>query len=153
MTNPNNVIEQQLFTLLRRTVAIHVRTSSGDIALERSAYGILRLIHSQGPQRLGAIATAFNLDPSTITRQVQAVEKLGLATKQADPMDRRASLLALTPEGEEAVVQAQNYRRKMLDLILADWSAQERDEFARALTRFNDTVTGWIEHDEIPDPD
>ena len=75
----NELIEHELFKLLRRTNAIHVQTSSGEVELERSAYGILCLIADEGPQRLGSIAHAFRLDPSTITRQVQAVERLGLA--------------------------------------------------------------------------
>jgi DNA-binding MarR family transcriptional regulator len=153
MSNPNNEIEQQLFTLLRRTFAIHVSTSSGEYELERSAYGILCLLDDHGPQRLGQIAHAFNLDPSTITRQVQAVVKLGLATKVSDPSDRRATVLSLTPEGQQSVVTARTYRRKMLDLIMADWTLEEREEFARALRRFNDTVTDWIENDNIPEPD
>ena len=92
----NDQIEHQLFKLLRRTNAIHVQTSSGEIELERSAYAILCLLADDGPQRLGSIATAFRLDPSTITRQVQAVERLGLAAKSSDPADRRAALLHLT---------------------------------------------------------
>lgn len=150
MTNPNHEIEQQLFTMFRRTNAIHVSTSHGDYELERSSYGILCLLADEGPQRLGAIATAFNLDPSTITRQVQAVERLGLATRSADPSDRRAALLDLTEAGREAVHQARAHRRLMLDRLLEDWSDQEREEFLRALRRFNATVTGWIEQGGTP---
>jgi DNA-binding MarR family transcriptional regulator len=153
MSNPNNEIEQQLFTLLRRTFAIHVSTSSGDYELERPAYGILCLIDDNGPQRLGQIAQAFNLDPSTITRQVQAVVRLGLARKETDPADRRASILELTEMGRDSVRTARAHRRRMLDLILADWTLAEREQFAAALTRFNDTVTGWIESGEIPVPE
>ena len=54
----NDDIEHQLFKLLRRTNAIHVQTSSGEIELERSAYAILCLIADDGPQRLGSIASA-----------------------------------------------------------------------------------------------
>lgn len=147
-TQVNNEIEQQLFTLLRRTFAIHVSTSSGEYELDRSAYGILCLVADHGPQRLGQIAHAHNLDPSTITRQVQSVVQLGLAQKGTDPADRRATLLSLTPEGEEAVDIARTHRRQMLDRLLADWSQDEREELHRALRRFNDSVTAWIDEEE-----
>ncbi len=143
-------IEHQLFKLLRRTNAIHVQTSSGEIELERSAYAILCLIADEGPQRLGSIATAFRLDPSTITRQVQAVERLGLAAKATDPADRRAALLHLTEAGAVAVETARAHRRRMLDAILSEWTPEERAEFLKGLTRFNDTVEGWIARDAIP---
>jgi DNA-binding MarR family transcriptional regulator len=146
----NDDIEHQLFKLLRRTNAIHVQTSSGEVELERSAYAILCLVADDGPQRLGSIASAFRLDPSTITRQVQAVERLGLAAKSSDPDDRRAALLHLTDTGETAVERARAHRRRMLDAILADWSTAERDDFLKALTRFNDTLDAWVARDAFP---
>lgn len=149
--NSNDLIEHQLFTLLRRTQAIHVQTSSGEFELERSSYGILCLVADEGPQRLGAIAAAFRLDPSTITRQVQAVVRLGLADKTIDPSDRRASLLSLTDTGLEAVTEARAHRRRMLDAILSEWTPEERESFLRALTRFNRTIDDWIARDAIPD--
>jgi len=149
--NTNDQIELQLFTLLRRTQAIHVQTSSGEVELERSAYGILCLLADEGPQRLGAIATAFRLDPSTITRQVQAVVRLELAEKATDPGDRRASLLTITDMGLEAVTVARAHRRRMLDALLSEWTQEERDGFLRALTRFNQTIDDWIAHDTVPE--
>ena len=146
----NDQIEQQLFKLLRRTNAIHVQTSSGEVELERSAYAILCLLADEGPQRLGNIATAFRLDPSTITRQVQAIERIGFVEKASDPLDRRATLLYLTATGAQAVETARAHRRRMLDAILADWTDAERAEFLKALQRFNDTVDGWIARDAIP---
>ena len=144
MGNSNDEIEQQLLRLLRRTQAIHVRTSSGDVVLERSSYGILCLILDEGPQRLGTIAQTFTLDPSTITRQVQAVVNAGLAAKSVDPSDRRATLLALTDEGRVAIEEARNYRRTSLRVVLANWTEEERTDFGRALRRFNTTVEEWI---------
>lgn len=144
MVNPSDEIEQQLLRLLRRTQAIHVRTSSGDVLLERSSYGILCLILDEGPQRLGTIAQTFTLDPSTITRQVQAVVNLGLAEKAVDPKDRRATLLSLTDEGRAAIEEARGYRRERLKLVLESWSEEEREEFAVNLRRFNSTVEEWM---------
>ncbi|WP_110205201.1 MarR family winged helix-turn-helix transcriptional regulator [Nocardioides daejeonensis] len=150
MTGSNDAIEQQLFTLFRRSQAIHITTRSGGFELDRSSYGILCLLDDAGPQRLGAIAARFRLDPSTITRQVQAVVRMGLAEKTTDPADRRASLLELTEIGRETIAQARAHRRRMLDAILADWSDQQRQEFLDALTRFNTTVDGWIDAGHMP---
>ena len=36
----------------------------------------------------------------------------------------------------------------MRDAILSDWTPDEREDFLRAMTRFNDTVDGWIVRDE-----
>ena len=86
MDTANEQIEQQLTVLLRRVQRIHLSTAMGDVNLERSAYGILCKLSDEGPQRLGALANAFGLDPSTITRQVQALEELGLASAHHGPV-------------------------------------------------------------------
>lgn len=150
MVQINEDIEQQLFILFRRSQAIHVSTRSGDFELDRSIYGILCLIDDEGPVRLGAIAHRFRLDPSTITRQVQAVVRLGLAVKTVDPNDRRAAILSLTPVGQETITHAREHRRRMLHRILGDWSQDQRLEFLAALRRFNSTVDGWIDTEHLP---
>jgi len=143
-------IEQQLSRLLRRTQAIHVRTTSGDIVLERSSYGILCLLLDEGAQRLGTIATKFTLDPSTITRQVQVVVNLGLAEKSVDPSDRRASLLRLTLEGRAAIEQARAHRQEMLAHVIGGWTDEEREKFGKSLRRFNESVESWMASEPRP---
>ncbi|HEY3015535.1 MAG TPA: MarR family transcriptional regulator [Nocardioides sp.] len=150
MDDATDEIEQQLSRLLRRTQAIHVRTASGDILLERSSYGILCLLLDEGPQRLGTIATKFTLDPSTITRQVQVVVNLGLAEKSVDPSDRRASLLRLTDDGRSAIEQARAHRREMLATVVGGWTDEERDRFGTALRRFNECVEAWMARQPRP---
>lgn len=140
---PNDVIEQQLTKVMRRSNAIHVSTASGEVALERSSYGILCLLADEGPQRLGSIASAFHLDPSTVTRQAQTVVKLGLAAKKTDPGDRRATLLSLSDFGERSIKEARDFRRNALDLLLGEWAAGDVEEFARLLGKFNDTIDHW----------
>ena len=151
MSDANDLIEQQLFKLLRRTNSIHVSTAKGEVELERSSYGILCLLLDEGPQRLGSIAQAFQLDPSTVTRQVQTVERLGLASKEKDPSDRRAAVLSLTETGRTTIEETREFRRQMLDEILRDWSQVDRETFAGLLGRFNATVDAWVSG-EVPLP-
>lgn len=138
-------IEQQMTILLRRVQSIHISTSSGEMDLDRSAYGILCRLADEGPQRLGALATAFGLDPSTITRQVQALEKAGLVQRRSDEADRRASILDLTDEGRTVLEHTRRYRRQRLEEVLGDWPASDREELARLLTKANDSIRALVE--------
>jgi DNA-binding MarR family transcriptional regulator len=133
-------IEQQLTVLLRRVQSIHFSTSSGEIDLDRAAYGILCRVADHGPQRLGALAQAFGLDPSTITRQVQALEQAALVVRSSDPSDRRASLLDLSEEGERVLTQTRRLRRQWMELALREWSGEEVSDFARLLEKFNTSI-------------
>ncbi len=133
----NQLVEQQLTVLMRRVQHIHHSTANDASNVDRSAYGIMSRLADEGPQRLGALATVFGLDPSTITRQVQALENEGLAFRTVDPGDRRASILELTDQGVEVLSQAREFRRARLREILCDWDPAECSEFARLLEKFN----------------
>jgi DNA-binding MarR family transcriptional regulator len=133
-------IEQQLTMLFRRAQRVHIMGSRADVELDRSAYAILCRLDDEGPQRLGALATAFGLDPSTITRQVQSLERARLAERSTDQRDRRVSLLGLTDAGLHAVQATRQHRRAQLNEILADWPQEDVDRFAGLLERFNESL-------------
>jgi DNA-binding MarR family transcriptional regulator len=145
MEDATRRIEQQLTILLRRVQSIHVSTSSGDVDLDRSAYGILGRLADEGPQRIGLLASAFGLDPSTVTRQVQALERLDLVVRQPDPEDRRASILDLSEEGREVFERTRSYRRQRLEEALDDWGQSDREDLARLLTQMNSSITALVE--------
>jgi DNA-binding MarR family transcriptional regulator len=138
-------IEQQLTILLRRTQRIHVTTSSGEVELDRSGYGIMCRLHDEGAQRLSTLAQAFGLDPSTITRQVQALEGNGLVRREVDPTDRRAALLDLSEEGRRLLTETRERRRAWLQAALDDWSPHDLDELGRLLEKFNGSIDRLVQ--------
>lgn len=150
MDEASQRIEQQMTILLRRVQSIHISTSSGDMELDRSAYGILCRLADEGPQRLGALATAFGLDPSTITRQVQALERAGMVARTTDHDDRRASILDLTEEGADVLRHTREYRRARLQQVLAHWTDDERRTLGELLHKLNDSIQtlAELERDE-----
>jgi DNA-binding MarR family transcriptional regulator len=133
-------IERQLTLLLRRVQHMHLLTASDGVDLDRSGYGIMSRIADSGPQRLSALAQAFGLDPSTITRQVQALETAGLLERRRDPQDRRASLLDLTGAGHDVLGSTRQLRIERLRDAMSQWSTEERGTFGRLLQDFNDAV-------------
>ena len=145
MDTANTQIEQQITVLLRRVQRIHLSTTTGDVNLERSAYGIMCKLADEGPQRLGALATSFGLDPSTITRQVQALEEIGLAARITDPSDRRASILDLTEKGHDVLEATRTHRRARQRQALDDWSESDLTDFGRLLKEFNASLDGLID--------
>jgi DNA-binding MarR family transcriptional regulator len=145
MDSAGRQIEQQMTVLLRRVQRIHLSTSSGAMNLDRSAYGIMCRLADEGPQRLGSLATAFGLDPSTITRQVQALERAGLAVRTTDPADRRASILDLTEEGSRALDRTRRHRRERLQGALSHWSEDDRADLARLLEKLNVSMDKMLE--------
>lgn len=140
MDESTEQIEAELTMLFRRVQSIHITTSSGEMELDRSGYGIMCRLADDGPQRLGMLAGTFGLDPSTITRQVQALEKAGLVVRRSDDSDRRAWIVDLSPEGRGVLDRTRGFRRQRLDEIIADWPSTDRVEFARLLARLNESI-------------
>ncbi len=143
-------IEQQLTILLRRIQRIRVTTSDGEVELDRSAYGIMCRLADEGPHRLGSLAQAFGLDPSTITRQVQSLEHAGWAERRPDPGDRRAAILDLTEEGRQVLHSTRERRRSALREAISDWPEQDQDEFGRLLEKFNSSLDNLVQSHHEP---
>jgi DNA-binding MarR family transcriptional regulator len=63
----------------------------------------LSTVERAGPLRLGDLAAAEGIAPSTLTRMVAVLEDLGYVRRDADPRDARASTLAITPKGHDTL--------------------------------------------------
>ena len=76
----------------------------------------LATVESAGPLRLGDLAAAERIAPSTLTRLVTALEDLGYVARCAVPGDARASTLTITPRGQAALERI----RQETTVVLAD---------------------------------
>jgi DNA-binding MarR family transcriptional regulator len=86
--------------------------------------------------RASALAMSVQADLSTVSRQVAVLVSRGLLERQADQLDGRASLLAVTDAGRAAVAAHDQGRQAFFDEVLAGWSAGEMRQFAQQLDRF-----------------
>ncbi|MEV5435379.1 MarR family transcriptional regulator [Streptomyces sp. NPDC052682] len=131
-------LERELTVLLRRA-----RANQGEMArevhpdLEPSAYGLLVRLDEGGPQRATGLAAYIGVGKATMSRQLRALEELGLVAREPDPADGRAWLIALTPEGQERVRRVREARRARYARRLADWDPREVVELARLLHQLN----------------
>lgn len=132
-------IGQQLIRLGRireRTNAQVSAASHGEV--DMSAYRIIFRLLLDGPMRSGTLAEAMYSDASTISRQVAGLVKRGFIRREADPTDGRASVLVVTPDGEEMATHLRARRNEMLTHVLGDWDDNDRHLFADLLDRFVD---------------
>jgi DNA-binding MarR family transcriptional regulator len=133
----NKEIERQLTLLLRRAHRVLLSTDGGDIALDSAAYGTMCKLADAGPQHLAALAHAFGLDPSTITRHVKTLEEAGFVVRRKGPHDRRMVVLDLTCSGRAVLEQSRRHRQTRLGRMLADWPEPDRRDFGRLINEFN----------------
>jgi DNA-binding MarR family transcriptional regulator len=97
---------------------------------------LLEYIDDKGPVRVSELATQQGVDKSTMTPQVRRLEDKGLVDKQADPDDGRATLVTASTAGRRMHRNIGKAGAAVVDEILADWTDDDREAFARLFTRF-----------------
>jgi DNA-binding MarR family transcriptional regulator len=94
--------------------------------------------------RLGDLAAAEGIAPSTLTRLVTALEDAGYVRRYAVPGDARASTLQVTPDGRALLDRVRQETTKVLTGMLLDLTAEQQAALAAALPA--------LEHLAGPDP-
>ncbi|MET9545999.1 MarR family transcriptional regulator [Streptomyces sp. NPDC006627] len=131
-------LERELSLLMRRA-----RASSGEMArqvhpdLEPAAYGLLVCLDDSGPQRATDLAAYIGVGKATMSRQLRAMEELGLVSREPDPADGRAWLIRLTPDGRARFRTVRAARRARYVRQLQGWDRSEVAELARLLGQLN----------------
>jgi len=93
----------------------------------------LATVGTSGPMRLGDLAAAEGIAPSTLTRLVTALEEIGYVRRFPDPSDARASTLAITPHGQEALERIRTESTLLLTKSLDLLTPAQRSALAEAL--------------------
>lgn len=149
-------LEQELSVLWRRA-----RASSHRIArevhpdMEPSAYGLMVLLHQQGPMRLTDLAAAVGVGKPSLSRQVAMLQALGLVEKHADPEDGRAQPINLTEVGAARLEGTATARKEHFRRTWTGWEAEELSTLVRLLHKLNASVrrAGDQVEDGLPGPD
>ena len=93
----------------------------------------LATVERSGPMRLGDLAAAEGIAPSTLTRLVTALEDSGYVRRFADPTDARASTLAITSRGQDALERIRTESTLVLTASLHLLTPAQRSALAEAL--------------------
>ncbi len=93
----------------------------------------LATVGNSGPIRLGDLAAAEGIAPSTLTRLVTALEDSGYVRRDADPNDARASTLAITPRGQDVLERIRIESTLVLAASLQLLTPAQRSALADAL--------------------
>lgn len=97
------------------------------------------LVHALAEERTQIqLAELGDMDKTTMVVTVDALEKAGLAVRRASTTDRRARIIAVTPEGARVAERSQRIVDRVHEEALGALAADEREPFLRALNRLVD---------------
>jgi DNA-binding MarR family transcriptional regulator len=113
------------------SAAIHllrgVRRVDAASGLPAAQLSALSVVVFGGPLSLGALAAAEQVRPPTMSRVVGALEAAGLVTREPDPGDARAVLIAATRPGRRLLAEG---RRRRVEALAERLRALDDDERA-----------------------
>lgn len=69
-------------------------------------FSLLMSLNRPQPPKVGSVAALLAMDRTTLTANLKPLERRGLIETEADPTDRRARLLRLTPAGRAVLINA-----------------------------------------------
>lgn len=111
MTQPD---VPRLAQALRELVSVVSRETASH-RLSRTAAGTLSALDRRGPSRISDLTRLEAVGQPAMTGLVQRLEASGLVSRTSDPSDRRATLVAVTDAGRDALAE----RRRQQDAIVA----------------------------------
>lgn len=117
---------------------------TGDDALESGQMDTLDVLVQQDAWRMGDLAEALRVDPSTATRAVQRLERFGYATRCTNPDDKRVVLVSVTDAGRIRHAAAQTRRLDALRAIMEEFDTKERQQLAAFLERFVHALDDFV---------
>lgn len=116
-----------------------VRQVSDDVTLAQ--FRTLALLMAGGPCRLGDLARATGVNPSTATRMCDRLVRKDLVTRSRDRIDRRETVLSLTDQGNRLVHAVTASRRRIIRSMLQTIPLTERGGLVRALSVLADATS------------
>lgn len=131
---PLDALLARTFRMLRHTWSQH----GADLGLAPHQGRALRIIGSEGPLRLSALAEQLHIAPRSATEVADALQERGLIERSPDPDDRRATLVSITPAGRDIAEQVATARRAQAEVFFGRLSAQDRVTLQRILSTLSE---------------
>ena len=134
----DDAIERALEQLLRLNASrkVHARqVAAAGVRISAPGLTLLRRIQEEGPLPLGELARRTEMDPAATGRQIRQLEDAGFVQRDPSAEDGRVTVVRVTPAGREARRRIGEVVGSHMEGVLATWSAGDRSELARLLTR------------------
>jgi DNA-binding MarR family transcriptional regulator len=107
------------------------------VELEQAQLDALEILASEPDgMRMSTFADALRVDPSTATRALDRLERLGLAERSATDPDRRVVVAHPTEQGRRLLTRISRRRRAGVEQLLDTFDDRDRELLAEQLDRF-----------------
>jgi DNA-binding MarR family transcriptional regulator len=148
MSDSLGVLLSDSARLLRRRFDERARS----LGVSRAQWQVLfALSRSEGTNQAG-LAEALDVETITVGRMVDRLEEAGLVERRADPADRRAWRLHLTPRAHPLLAQLREVAEGVMAETLAGLGAEGEAQLTILLTQVRSNLQRRPDGAETPEP-
>lgn len=100
----------------------------------------LKYVARQQGVRQVELADKLEVQPITLARLIDQLEKLNLVERRADPSDRRAYLIYLTKHADEHIAAIDDVGKQVIAAALSGLTANQSAQFIASLQTIRNTL-------------
>jgi DNA-binding MarR family transcriptional regulator len=101
-------------------------------------FRLLAVLATHGDAKLVDLAEQLAVNPSTAMRMLDRLIAAGLADRKSNPVNRRETMLRLTPEGRTLVDEVMAARRREITSVVQRLTSEQRTSLITSLTAFTE---------------
>jgi len=148
---PHRPIQREIaFTIMdvARLLKTYADQRARQYGMTRAQWAVLfRLDRSEGLKQ-SELAELLDLQPITLTRLLDRLAGNGLIERRADPNDRRANRLFLTPAARPLLERLSTLGEAMMDTVLAGLDANSVERLLADLGTLRENLRGAINRNQ-----
>ncbi|MEL6235057.1 MAG: MarR family transcriptional regulator [Pseudomonadota bacterium] len=119
----------------------YLREGLAKVNISPARFQILQALTQGEARSMVELSERLSVTKRNITSLVDGLEKEGLVARRPHPTDRRSTLVAMTPAGEEVFARAAQTQQEHLKALLTGLDPAEQRQMSRALGQLVETMT------------
>lgn len=136
-----DAVTRAVLTASRVLVGVSARSlAAAEDKATLPQFRLLVVLSVHGATNLSTLAELLGVNPSTAMRMIDRLTGAGFANRQANPGNRRETLIQLTEDGRRIVEEVTARRRKEVAAIVARMDPAQGAALVDALTAFTEAA-------------
>ena len=143
-------VEERLLAMILRANRARIYEDllrGANVRMDKALYPVLSATGAFGPARVSEIAAVLGLNPTTTSRHLGSLHRMGLVSRSSSEDDGRAAVVELTESGRKAIGDLRAARKRLFARLLADFDSAELERFGDYLDRLFEAFEAAAEAD------
>ncbi|MEU2000033.1 MarR family winged helix-turn-helix transcriptional regulator [Rhodococcus sp. NPDC019627] len=119
--------------------------TSGETVIAPALTSVLFVLSTRGECRQNELAADLCVSQSSLSRQIAELADAGYVLRTADPHDKRASRIQVSPKGFDVLRETTERRAERLRAMLDGWSQEQASAAVTSLLQLNETFTASVQ--------